>query len=114
MNRRNRVWGVLVALGALFATQASATTFNLTVNGGFGLDRGRTCIAASCLGAGGQVWLNNTNYATSGSITIDDVVDVIRGEAEVTLRGDAPRGAEVRLRLLSNGRASNETVLAID
>jgi hypothetical protein len=83
MNRRNWVLGALVAFGGLFATQASATTFNLTVNGGFGLDRGRTCIAASCLGAGGQVWLNNTNYAATGSITIDDVLLTMSGTINV-------------------------------
>jgi hypothetical protein len=83
MIRRNWVLGALVAFGGLFATQASATTFNLTVNGGFGLDRGRTCIAASCLGAGGQVWLNNTNYAATGSITIDDVLLTMSGTINV-------------------------------
>ena len=82
MDRRGWVFGAVVAT-ALFATQASATIINLTVNGGFGLDRGRTCIAASCLGAGGQVWLNDTNYAATGSFTIDDVALTISGTINV-------------------------------
>lgn len=83
MIRRNWVFGALVACTALFATQASATTFNLTVNPGIGLDRGRTCIGASCLGAGAQVWLNDTNYAATGSITIDDVLLTMSGTIHV-------------------------------
>jgi hypothetical protein len=69
------MFGALLLAGALLAAgSASATIINLTVNGGFGLDVARTCRASSCLGVtGGQVWINNTNYATTGTITIDDV-----------------------------------------
>jgi hypothetical protein len=85
MIRRNWTLGVLLLTGALFASSASATIINLTVTGGFGLDRGRTCIGASCIaGLGqGQVWLNDTNYAASGSFTIDDVALTMSGTINV-------------------------------
>src|SRR4029453_2695019 len=71
---RKGLLGTLLLVGAVFATApASATIITLTVNGGFGLDSARTCIASSCLGSGGQVWINNSNFATTGTITIDDV-----------------------------------------
>lgn len=80
---RNWKLGMLLLAAALGASSASATTITLAVNGGAGLDIGRTCIAASCLGAGGQVWLNNTNYATTGSITIDTTTLTISGVLSV-------------------------------
>jgi hypothetical protein len=63
---------MVFASSLLAVSPASATIINLTVNPGIGLDVARTCIGSSCLLSGGQVWLNNSNYATTGTITIDD------------------------------------------
>jgi len=68
---RNWKLGALLLVGALSATPASATIINLTVNGGFGLDIGRACTSALCTSSTNP-WLNNTNYAATGTITIDD------------------------------------------
>lgn len=75
--------GALLLAGSLLALPAAANTINLVVNGGAGLDIGRTCIAASCLGAGGQVWLNNSSYATTGTITIDTTALTMSGSLSV-------------------------------
>ncbi|RIL01373.1 MAG: hypothetical protein DCC71_17870 [Proteobacteria bacterium] len=80
---RNWKLGAMLLAGALFASPASATIINLTVNAGFGLDVARTCGAASCFGSGGQIWINNGNYATTGTITIDDVALTISGTLTV-------------------------------
>ena len=69
---RSWKFGALMLASTLFAGTASATLFTVPVNSTqFGMDLARTCIATSCLGAGGQVWINNTDYQTSGSVTID-------------------------------------------
>lgn len=83
MTRKWKLAALLIA-GALGASPASATIINLTVNGGFGLDVARTCGASSCLGVtGGQIWINNANYATTGTITIDDGALTISGTLTV-------------------------------
>jgi len=79
----------------LAISPSSATIINLTVNGGFGLDVARTCIAASCLGSGGQVWINNNNYATTGTVTIDDVALTLNAVLNVSfseITGTADNG----------------------
>ncbi len=70
---RKLLFGAMAAAGLLLVVSpASATIINLTVNPGIGLDIGRACAAASCLSSTNP-WLNNSNYATTGTITIDDV-----------------------------------------
>lgn len=69
---RKQLFGAMMAVGMLLAVSpASATIINLTVNGGFGLDIGRACTSALCTSSTSP-WTNNTNYATTGSISIDD------------------------------------------
>ena len=66
---RKGVCRALLMAGVLLASApAMALTIPLTVNGGFGLDTARVCTSTACLGT---LWTNNTNYATTGSITID-------------------------------------------
>jgi len=72
MIRKGTLAALLLSASVVFAGSASATIITLTVNGGFGLDSARTCKQSSCLGvSGGQVWINPTDYATTGTITID-------------------------------------------
>lgn len=81
---RNWTLGALLLTGALLASPASATIINLTVSPGIGLDITRACTASSCIGTPGtQVWTNNTNYATTGTITIDDVALTMSGVLSV-------------------------------
>lgn len=58
----------MLASSLLVVTPASAAIISLTVNGGFGLDTARMCTSTSCLST---VWTNNSNYATTGTITLD-------------------------------------------
>jgi len=70
---RNWKLGALILASTLLAGTASATLITVAVNSTqLGLDLARTCKLASCFGAtGGQVWINNTDYLTSGTVTID-------------------------------------------
>jgi hypothetical protein len=71
MIRKGLIGTLLLAGTLLTAGSASATIINLTVNGGFGLDIGRACTTTLCSSTTNP-WLNNTNYTTTGTITIDD------------------------------------------
>jgi len=69
---RNWKLGAMALASVLLAGTASATLFTVPVNSTqFGLDLARTCIGPSCFGANAQVWINNTDYQTSGTVTID-------------------------------------------
>jgi hypothetical protein len=79
---RKAVLGVMMlASAALAASPASATIISLTVNGGFGLDTARMCSSTSCLST---IWTNNSNYATTGTITIDDVALTLNATLSVS------------------------------
>jgi hypothetical protein len=70
MIRKGLLGALLLVGAALFSGSASATIINLTVNGGFGLDTARMCSTTSCLTT---IWTNNTDYAATGTITLDTV-----------------------------------------
>jgi hypothetical protein len=65
---RKGMLGALLLAVAVSAAPASALIIPLSVNGGFGLDSARLCSSTSCLST---LWTNTTNYATTGSITLD-------------------------------------------
>lgn len=70
---RNYRLTVLLAVSMWIASPALANTFTLTVNGGLGLDVGQVC-TAGCISI---PWTNNTAFATTGTITIDDTANTM-------------------------------------
>jgi len=78
---RKAFLGALLVAGTALATPASALIIGLTVNGGFGLDTARMCSSTSCFTT---IWTNNTNYATTGTITLDTTALTLNGTLSVS------------------------------